>query len=281
MDCLRPATLLIALFATGTFACRCGAQTPAPDSFPGSTDPAANGVSVTSPAGAAESGLLNREYAIWPDIIPDDIPVLEGEIEDVMEAPGSHIRIFYSSVSERQVTEYLAQLESEGFHLEYIVYVQEGHTDNSSERIARGEFDAVGITRGPYHMRLASGAGQATYDIYTAGFVTPDPKSVVTATPIVWPSDIPAQISPPANCELDALAKISSGGYQITFVCSDENVQAQFIDAMLAAGLVETDRLESDRGEIVEVTLQDNDVAVKAMGAVFPYFTIQVWPINS
>lgn len=279
MNRIQTATLLMALCAIGISACGREPATPPPDVSPGSTDAAINEGLATSEAAMAESGFLYGEYARWPDSIPDDIPVLEGKIEVVMEAPGSHIRIFYSLVSEQQVSQYLAQLEAEDFQLEYIVYVQEGFADTSNDHIARSEFDAVDISKGPYHMRLEPGGGQATYDIYTAGFITPDLQSFITATPIAWPDDIPRQISPPANCEIDALAKLSTGGYQITFVCSDENVQAQFVDAMLVAGLAETERLENENGEIVEITLQDKDVTAKAMGAVYPYFTIQVWPV--
>jgi hypothetical protein len=105
------------------------------------------------------------EFA-WPESIPEDIPVLEGDIDLVMEASGSHIRIFYRNLSKRQVEQYLDQLEKEGFDLEYIVYTREGFPDDSEERTKRGEYDAVDITKGEYHMRLEHGSDTTTYDIY-------------------------------------------------------------------------------------------------------------------
>lgn len=106
----------------------------------------------------------------WPESIPKDIPVLEGDISVVLEAPGSHIRIFYQNLPKRQFEQYLDQLEKEGFDLEYLVYTREGFPDNSEERIKRGEYDAVDITKGEYHMRLAYGEDTTIYDIYTTGF---------------------------------------------------------------------------------------------------------------
>lgn len=106
----------------------------------------------------------------WPESIPKDIPALEGNINLVMEAPGSHIRIFYRNLTKRQVEQYLDRLEKEGFDLEYIVYTREGFPDKSEGRIKRGEFDAVDITKGEYHMRLEPGEDTTTYDIYTTGF---------------------------------------------------------------------------------------------------------------
>jgi hypothetical protein len=103
----------------------------------------------------------------WPESIPEDIPVLEGDIDLVMEASGSHMRIFYRNLPQRQVEQYLDQLEKEGFDLEYIVYTREGFPDNSKERTKRGEYDAVDITKGEYHMRLEYGSDTTTYDIYT------------------------------------------------------------------------------------------------------------------
>ena len=106
----------------------------------------------------------------WPESIPKDIPPLEGDINLVMEAPGSHIRIFYQNLPKHQVEQYLDQLEKEGFDLEYIVYTREGFPDNSEERRKRGKYDAVDITKGEYHMRIELCKDTATYDIYTTGF---------------------------------------------------------------------------------------------------------------
>lgn len=126
-------------------------------------------------------------------------------------------------------------------------------------------------------MVLEVGGGQATYDIYTSGFMTPDPKSLYTPTPIAWPADIPAQVPVPDSCVMDAIARLSSPGYQITFVCQDDQVQADYIEALLEAGFSETDRLENEDGEIVEINLQGESAKVSVRGFVFPYITIQIW----
>jgi hypothetical protein len=106
----------------------------------------------------------------WPESIPKDIPVLEGDISMVMEGSGSRIRIFYRNLTESQLEQYLDQLEKEGFELKYIVYTREGFPDNSDERLKRGDYDAVDITKGEYHMRIEYGGDTTTYDIYTTGF---------------------------------------------------------------------------------------------------------------
>lgn len=123
----------------------------------------AKATTISPPAG---SGI---EFT-WPESIPKDIPVLEGDISVVLEAPGSHIRIFYQNLPKSQVDQYLDQLKEEGFDLEYFVYTREGFPDKSEERIKRGEYDAVDITKGEYHMRLEYGEDTTTYDIYTSGF---------------------------------------------------------------------------------------------------------------
>ena len=111
----------------------------------------------------------------WPESIPDDIPILEGEIQMVMEAPGSHIRIFYQNLAQDQLERYLNLLEQEGFELEYIVYTREGFPDKSEEKHQRGDYDAIDITKGQYHMRIEHGSDITTYDIYTSGFQSSTP----------------------------------------------------------------------------------------------------------
>lgn len=156
----------------------------------------------------------------WPDYIPDDIPALEGEISMVMEATGSHIRIFYENVSDRQIEAYLEELEEAGFQLEYILYVQEGFPDTSDDRAQRGEYDAVDITRGEYHMRLEVGGGLATYDIYTSGFEL----QAAEAQAPQWPGELAGLVPPPSRCALSRVVSFQAGNYQITCSMEDEAV---------------------------------------------------------
>jgi hypothetical protein len=147
------------------------------------SSPIRNGGAPTQPAVSTRSqqnqfipGIVGGNSGAaskWPGYIPADIPPLEGQIRLVMEAPGSHVRIFYEALSRSQLDQYLKLVEGKGFHLEYIAYVQEGFPDNSKERLQRGDFDAVDMTKAPYHMRLEYGADAATYDIYESGFQIP------------------------------------------------------------------------------------------------------------
>ena len=105
----------------------------------------------------------------WPENIPDDIPEFDAQIRLVMDG-GTRTRIFYENVSKRQLEKYLQTLEEAGFNLEYKVYVAEGHPDNSAERIEKGEYDAVYITKDDYELRIEWGEDTATLDIDTSNF---------------------------------------------------------------------------------------------------------------
>jgi hypothetical protein len=120
MHCLKPSTALIAILLLVLSGCGTGLGSFSSAFPPMATNSGAvlatneaafagSGAGLaTMEAGLAEGGSRYGEYARWPDEIPADIPPLEGEIEVVMVAPGSHIRIFYSSVSEQTVSQYLA-----------------------------------------------------------------------------------------------------------------------------------------------------------------------------
>ena len=237
---------------------------------------------ATLEARMASEGLRYGEYAQWPEDIPPDIPPLQGEIRVVKVIPGQQYRIDYSAVTKEAIAQYLAQLEALGFQLDYFVYTAPSIPDDqTAARIARGEWDTVEITKGPYHMRLEAGDLGANLDIDNADFMTPGPPPRITPTPLVWPSDIPARVPQPATCQMTYLTELGgeyAGGYQIEFDCTDPLVQERFVEALLAAGLTETDRLVSDTGQNVYITLADSDVAVKAGGVVGSFFMITVWP---
>ena len=105
----------------------------------------------------------------WPKDIPDDIPEFEAQIDLVMDGD-TRARIFYKNVSKKQLEKYLQTLEDAGFSLEYKVYIAEGHPDNSAERIEKGEYDAVYITKGDYELRIEWGKDTTVLDIYKRGF---------------------------------------------------------------------------------------------------------------
>jgi hypothetical protein len=66
------------------------------------------------------------------------------------------------------------------------------------------------------------------------------------------------------------------GGYQIGFECS---TRCRSTVEIRRAGLKETDRLVSDSGQIVLMTLQDSETGVEVGGVVNSHFTIKVWPV--
>jgi hypothetical protein len=279
-------TLCHVIVASLAGAIALGSCRQAPDLVPGAlswpTDSGGNGL-ATAQAAMADSGFLYGENARWPKDIPADIPPLEGEIRVVMVIPGIQYRVEYSSVSDQALSQYLAQLEALGFQLQYIVYTAPSIPDEeTAARIARGEWDAVDITKGPYRMRLEPGDGEASLDIDNAGFMTPGPPPQITPTPLVWPNDIPDRVPEPASCQMTSIAELGThpGGYQIGFDCTDPLVQEHFAMILLAAGLKETDRLVNDTGQTVNLTLQDREIVVEMGSVVDTHFTLTVWPVT-
>jgi hypothetical protein len=285
----RPVILAFAVVVLALAACRQTANIPtadlptvdlAPGALPWPTDAGPSGLE-TAQAAMADSGFLYGDRARWPADIPADIPPLEGEIRVVKVIQGMQYRIEYSKVSKETLAQYLADLEALGFKLEYIVYTAPNIPDEETqEKIARGEWDAVDITKVPYHMRLEFGDEGASLDIDNADFMTPGPPPVISPTPIVWPGDIPERVPRPADCQMTDLAELGgykAPAYQIMFECSGEEVQEEFVATLLTAGLREIDRLVSDTGQNVYITLQDNEITVKASDDWGGHFVVTIW----
>jgi len=251
-----------------------------PGALPWPTDPG-DTLQATIEAAMAESGFLVGENARWPADIPADIPPLEGEIDRVTVIPGVQYRISYSRVSDEALAEYLEELEAQGFTLGYIVWTAPSIPDEQTqEKIARGEWDAVDITKGSYSMRLEPGDEGAWLDINNADFMTPGPPPQISPTPLVWPSDIPDRVPQPAACRMRDIAVLGGHlppAYMIQFECTGEKVQQQFVEALLAAGMKETDRLISDTGESVSVTLADDEITVQAGSDWGGHFSFMIW----
>ena len=215
----------------------------------------------------------------WPDYIPEDIPPLEGSISRVMTG-SSHIRIFYESVTDRQIAQYLDQLDRLGFELDYMVFTQEGFPDNSEEKLARGEFDAVDITNDTYHMRLEAGSGTAVYDIDTQGFTVPEltsppTYSPPTAVPLQWPD---VQVPPPDSCELTSVLDIGDGQYMINCQFAVENGDEIYVATLQEAGFTEQDRFEGMDDNLISLTLANGETAVTLLYSPTPALTIQIKP---
>ena len=254
----------------------------------GNNDEAVNSPTSESMTGGQSAGAENGSApaafggnAQWPEYIPNDIPQLEGNIRTIMMG-SSHIRIFYEAVTEKQIKQYLDELERMGFQLEYIVYTQEGFPDNSEEKLKRGEFDAVDITKGDYHMRLEAGGGTAVYDIDIIGFTVPAPTapptySPPTAVPLQWP-DTP--VPPPDSCELTSILNIGDSQYMINCQFTAEGADVDYIETLQAAGFVERDRFEDMNGGLISLTLEKGDTAVTLLNSLGDSLSIQIKPAN-
>jgi hypothetical protein len=218
------------------------------------------------------------EDAGWPDYIPKDIPILEGDIYTVMEAPGSHIRLLYQNTTKEQLEEYLTLLEEEGFQLEFIVYVDERYPDRADEKRARGEYDAVDFTKGEYHMRLEVGSDGATYDIYTSGFE----DAVVTATTLQWPEDLAVLLPAPERCEIISIyPKEQEVGYQITCETEDDDVLEDYRQVLQGLGFKVKQEFFDQDGEPETVELDDGVTTVLLSNIFTAKLGIEAWQSNT
>jgi hypothetical protein len=229
----------------------CGSPSTQADNL---TQPVPTSETITTPELPSASG--DSSYfglqTQWPSYIPDDIPALEGKIRLVMEAPGSHVRIFYEDLSRDQLDQYLKLLKQKGFQLEYTVYVQEGFPDNSEERLKRGDFDAVDITKGAFHMRLEYGENSATYDIYSSGFEIPNGVENLAQAPDsgFWPTELNLIIPQPERCPIVSVDPIPPQDYRITCRPGDKDVADDYKRALQAAGFMPNDMLRASDGSL-------------------------------
>ena len=223
-----------------------------------------------SPALSENFSFLDNQS--WPDYIPDAIPELEGDISNIMVAPESHIRIFYENVSDRQIENYLSLLQEQGFELTYIVYQQEGFPDNSDERLAKGDYDAVDITKGEYHMNLSSGDGTAVYDVYTDGFE----DLAAQATQAQWPDDLENVLPVPESCSLTSIQGNLESGYSIQCRCDSQDALQNYGDQLVAHGFSLMDETTTVEGDIINRKLKTETLAVTLFGDSNPNLTIEV-----
>lgn len=207
----------------------------------------------------------------WPNFIPEAIPELEGDISAVMVAPESHIRIFYDNVTERQIENYLSLLQDQGFEFSYIVYQQEGFPDNAEERLAKGDYDAVDITKGEYHLNLSSGAGTAVFDIYTDGFE----DLVAQAMTLKWPEDLIGKLSEPEGCALTSIIGSLESKYIIQCNCDDSDVLLNYVAQLNTQNFAVTDRSITTEGDTVARKLQKDSLIVTLSGMCNPNLTIE------
>lgn len=216
-------------------------------------------------------GFLFGETAQWPEYIPEDIPPLPGDIDTVMPG-GSHIRMFYSNVSDEMIEDYLKLLVQEGFDLEYRILVQEGLPDNSEERRQRGEYDDIVITKGVYRMILSHYEGSATYDVYTSGFQ----EEAREATAQKWPEDLVDILPPPERCELVSINPDGSSGYQISCKREDADVDQDYLELLLSSGFQIEEEFLGGENEVTLHRLRREDLVVELSYLFDPIFTLNV-----
>ncbi|MBN2355936.1 hypothetical protein JXO59_07470 [candidate division KSB1 bacterium] len=215
----------------------------------------------------------------WPAYLPDDIPVLSDNIRLVMGSANSKVRIFYESLSEKQIEQYVDLCEDNGFDIEYLVYTQEGFTDNSGKKIKAGDFDAVEMSRGDIRMRLEYGEDTTTLDIYMPG---ESPKAPDADDALKWPENLGAYIPQPDGCEVRNIANLSYGGYQIACEYKDGDLRLdEYIQVLESLSFQEIDRLVNDNDEIVYLTFGKESISFKLMPhALSSTLTIQSQPEN-
>ena len=226
-------------------------------------------------------GFLFGEAAQWPDYIPDDIPPLPGTINTIMPA-GSHIRMFYSGVSDEMIEEYLELLAQEGFDLEYRILIQEGFPDNSEERRQRGEYDDIVITKGVYRMTLSHYEGSATYDVYTSGFE----EEAREANALKWPEELEGILPPPERCELASISPDGNEGYHISCKREDGNVDQDYLELLLSSGFQIEEAVLIGENEVSIHRLRHEDLVVELSYLFEQFFTFRVlvdplpeWPV--
>lgn len=265
-----PCWSLWILMLSGLLICGCtgvGSGTNALDDLTVGVPAPPSAVSADSSFGKFQEGM----NASWPDYIPGDIPPLEGPIRVVMQVPGSHVRIFYEGVTKQQVIGYLELLQSQGFTLEYRIYVQEGFQDNSAERQARGDYDAVDILKGEYQLNISYGP-DPTLDIYTSAFQAEMDRSVA----VEWPAEVPSSVPPIPDCPLFSVETVDPDRLRISCTAQRETVGDDYIELLLAAGYQQREGT-TYKNMVYEMPLFENGEAIIIpSNHFFPMYSIQV-----
>lgn len=221
----------------------------------------------------------------WPAYIPIDIPPLEGKIRTMFEG-SDRIRIFYDYVSPQTYNGWLAALKETGFSLEYVVYIVEGFPDNSEERIKKGDFDAINISKGDFRLRIGFNTTSPVLDIETSGFE----EAAATAVTIVWPEGLAGIVPEPAGCTIIVVDKISPNGYRITCRIDSGYSPETYFEALQKAGFSQTDLMKLPDGSTLDATYQKDNLNIKLLFGMITTFMIEVteevaateesWPEN-
>ncbi|MEL7654799.1 MAG: hypothetical protein AAGU75_02695 [Bacillota bacterium] len=132
----------------------------------------------TPDPGAFERDKSNIPFSgeqAWPDYLPKDIPPIPADI-DLVWADSITARIFFRNLAPDDFSDYLREMENNGFSLEYVIYTQPGVTlsEDDLKRLSReGKFDAVRIKKDKYNFYIEYGANEGTYDLNVKDFLDP------------------------------------------------------------------------------------------------------------
>ncbi len=205
------------------------------------------GIDSPGPAQASGKG--------WPEGIPSEIPQLAGEITQVMSA-GSSVRLFYSGVSDAMVEDYVDQLDSLGYDLNYIVYETPSDSGRAQERADAGEWDAVRASNGGYQLNLAFGAGTGTLDI---DGVDADAFGPDTSWPEQWP-DIPAP-----GLEITQVLDLGITGPIVEATYGTDEDIVGYVEELEAAGFVVVNRSFDQNDDIISIAVrgQQSEVTLR------------------
>ncbi len=196
----------------------------------------------------------------WPSGIPDEIPVLDGEITNVMSGQ-SHTRLFYQGVSDSDVLDYVRGLESNGWELEFVVYESPTDTGQAEERAAAGEWDLVRAKKGEYGLRLEFGGGTGVLDIEG---LSGDVVGVDTSWPTEW-ADFPA----PSQLAVDQVIYLGENGPMVDFTYESDDDILAYSDELEAVGFTVINRSFNQNDELISIVLRgdQHEVTLRAYPA--------------
>lgn len=198
------------------------------------------------------------EYAEWPDYLPDDIPPIPANINTVI-AGQDRIRIFFDGLPEKEFNAYLQLLQQKGFSFQFIVYEEPYMPEGEAEeKLKRGDYDSVRITKGEYNMRIEYGNGQGTFDIDSWG----QPEGTVIDFGPKWPEELAGILSAPDNCTLQSVSPGRDGGTAI--MCESENtlLLQNYMTKLSSQGFELVKQSESQNNDIIEATYIKGSIGV-------------------
>ena len=152
------------------------------------------------------------------------------------------------------------------------MYTEEGQPDHSEEKLKKGDYDAVNITRGNYRMRIEYGAGDVTYDI----------EGVTIGSLVGWPEELLGRLSQPEECEISTVFPMQDGSISIECKSTTTNNSLeQYVEQLKGMGYAVVHENFNQNHEWIDVSLSDGDTTVKARTYGSDILGLQVWLTGS